>query len=309
MLRVLESTIELIAVTFPLNTRSARASVVTCTSKPGVNWPRYCWGKAKSAKSESSEVSCTTCWPELIICPTFTWRIPSWPSNGAIIVFFRILERIWSTTAFSLLNFDCAASSSAFESTFCDARPRVRSKSCRASSASASADRKSASSADASSWTNKSPFLAVLPFSKAIWLTTPPSSLETTAPWTAEIEPTADNVGAQSSSFTVALDTVVGGISIGVDIILPICSALIPTMITTRAIKPPTATPIVLSFDFICVLTGLAISCISDFCLWFEQQAPEPTCHFELSLAPFRSGHLLGAQYIEHQHSACHCEN
>jgi len=35
-----------------------------------------------------------------------------------------------------------------------------------------------------------------------------------------------------------------------------------------------TATPIVLSFDFICVLTGFATSCISEFCLWFEQQAP-----------------------------------
>src|SRR5207245_2765627 len=41
----------------------------------------------------------------------------------------------------------------------------------------------------------------------------------------------------------------------------------------------------------------------------FEQQTPEPPRHFQLSLAPFRCGHLLGSQHIEHQHSARDGEN
>src|SRR6266480_445849 len=211
--------------------------------------------------------------------------------------------------AVSLLNFDSAASSSAFEITFCEARPRVRSKSVRANSASASEDRKSASSDEVSSLIRTSPFFADPPFSNGMSLTTPPSSAATIAPCTAEIEPTAESIGAQSSSFTVTLDTVVGGITFGVDIILPICSPLITTMTAIRATKPPIATPIVLSFDFICVLTGFATSCISDFRLRFEQQTPQPPRHFHLSLAAFRCGHLLRLQNVAHQHSARYGEN
>ena len=112
----------------------------------------------------------------------FTWRIPSCPSNGATTVFFLILERIWSTTAVSLLNFDSAASSSAFETTFFEERSRVRSKSARASSTSASDDRSSASSCEASNLMRTSPFFAEAPFSNPISATVPPSSADTTAP-------------------------------------------------------------------------------------------------------------------------------
>src|SRR4030095_16795960 len=208
--------------------------------------------------------------------------------------------------AFSLLNFDSAASSSAFESTFCEARPRVRSKSWRASSASASADRKSASSWEASSFMITSPFLATPPFSNLMSLTTPPSSAAMIAPCTAETEPTAESTGAQSSSFTVALETVVGGITIGVDIILPICSALIPTSRTTRASRPPIASTHALFRDLTLGLveTGLAISCIRRFAFLFKQKSPQSPCDLQLACAPFRRGHFLGPQHVEHQHPA-----
>src|SRR6266550_976159 len=268
---------------------------------------------AKSANTGSSEVSGTTCWPALIICPTFTWRIPSWPSKGATSVFFLILERIWSTTAFSLLNFDCAASSSAFESTFCDARPRVRSKSCRASSASASADRKSASSWEASSFMITSPFLATPPFSNLMSLTTPPSSAAMVAPCTAETEPIAESTGAQFSSRTSALETVCGGgvIALAAAIILKICNPLIPTSRMTSASRPPIARPHAplpdLTFGF--VETGLAISCIRWFAFPSKQEPPQPSCDFQLAGAPFRGGHLLWLQNVAHQHSSRDSKN
>jgi hypothetical protein len=106
------------------------------------------------------------------------------------------------------------------------------------------ANSKSACSEVETSLTRTSPFFATPPFWKRISPTTPPSSLETTAPCTGEIEPTAESVGAQSSSFTTALDTVVGGICIGDDIILRICIAFIPKSMTTTASIAPTAIPI-----------------------------------------------------------------
>src|SRR5207248_4166557 len=213
--------------------------------------------------------------------------------------------------AVSLLNFDSAASSSAFEITFCEARPRVRSKSCRASSASASEDRKSASSDEVSSLIRTSPFFADPPFSNGMSLTTPPSSAATIAPCTAEIEPTAESTGAQSSSFTVTLETVVGGITFGVDAILTICSPLIPTSRMTRATRPPIAIrhapPTGLTLGL--VETGLAISCICWFGFISKQEPPQSPCDFQLAGAPFRRGHLLRLQNIAHQHSARDSKN
>jgi hypothetical protein len=57
-----------------------------------------------------------------------------------------------------------------------------------------------------------SPFFASAPFSKLISLTMPASSRKRQAPSTALTDPTAVRRGAQSSSFTDALLTVVGGI-------------------------------------------------------------------------------------------------
>src|SRR5438105_721355 len=196
------------------------------------------------------------------------------------------------------------------------ARSRDRSRSVRASCASAAADRKSASSCDVSSFMSTSPFFACAPLSKPISLTTPASSAETTAPCTALTDPTAVRRGAQSSSFTVALDTVVGGITIFVVIILPICSALTPKTQTTIATSRPIAMTTLrqrrrgLTLD----CTGrfemlFATSCISEFSLWFKQQAPEPARHFHLSIAPFRRGHLLRLQNVAHQHSARDSKN
>src|SRR6266480_1797267 len=210
--------------------------------------------------------------------------------------------------AFSLLNFDSAASISALEITFFDTRSRARSKSVRASSASACADRNNASSWETSSLTSTSPFFACAPFSNRTSPTVPPSSVDTTAPCAALTDPTADSLGAQSSSFTVALVTVTEGIIFGLLIILPICSALMPktkiTIATSRPIAMPRPLRRGLTFD--CVETPeivFATSCISQFCLRFEQQAPEPPRHFQLPRSPFRCGRLLGAQHIEHQHS------
>src|SRR6266478_3856290 len=213
--------------------------------------------------------------------------------------------------AVSLLNFDSAASSSAFETTFCEARPRVRSKSVRASSASASADRKSASSWEASSFMITSPFLATPPFSNLMSLITPPSSAAMIAPCTAETEPTAESTGAQSSSFTVALETVVAGITIGVDAILTICSALTPTSRMTRAIKPAIASTHALLPDLTLGLveTGLAISCIRRFTFLSKQESPQSSCDFQLPGAPFRGGHLLRLQNVAHQHPARDSKN
>src|SRR5437667_10608659 len=212
--------------------------------------------------------------------------------------------------AFSLLNFDSAASISALEITFFDTRSRARSKSVRASSASACADRNNASSWETSSLTSTSPFFACAPFSNRISVTTPPSSVDTTAPCAALTDPTADSLGAQSSSFTGALVTVTEGIILGLLIILPICSALMPKTKITIATSRPMATPRLrrrrgLTFDCTGTVEILfATSCIREFCLWFEQQTPERSRHFQLPRAPFSCGHFLGAQHIEHQHPA-----
>ena len=194
------------------------------------------------------------------------------------------------------------------------ARSRDRSRSVRASCASASADRKSASSCDASSFMSTSPFFAWAPLSKLISLTTPASSAETTAPWTALTDPTAVSLGAQSSSFTDALVTVVGGIVCGMLIILPICRNLVPKTKTPIAINSAIAItmPLRRRFGVDCIgrfETGLATSCISEFCLRFNQQAPQSARHFQLSLPPLRRGHFLWAQHIEHQHPACDGKN
>ena len=213
--------------------------------------------------------------------------------------------------AFSLLNFDSAASISALEITFFDTRSRARSKSVRASSASACADRNNASSWETSSLTSTSPFFACAPFSNRISPTVPPSSVDTTAPCAALTDPTADSRGAQSSSFTAALVTVVTGSIFGLLIILPICSALMPTTKIRIAASNPIATPKPprLRLTLVSVEIFFATSCISEFCLRFEQQTPEPPRYFQLSLAPFRRGHLVRAQYIEHQHSSRDGEN
>ena len=194
------------------------------------------------------------------------------------------------------------------------ARSRDRSRSVFASCASASADRRSASSCDASSFMRTSPFFATAPFSKLISLTTPASSVETTAPWAALTDPTAVSRGAQSSSFTDALVTVVGGIVRGILIILPICRNLTPKTKAHIAISRVIAITIGLRrrFGGDCFgrfKTGLATSCISKFCLRFKQQLPQPARYLQLSLAPLFRGHFLWTQRIEHQHPSCDGKN
>src|SRR5262249_24747464 len=193
-------------------------------------------------------------------------------------------------------------------------RSRARSRSVRPSCASASPDRKSASSCDASSFMRTSPFFACAPFSKLIWLTMPASSVDTTAPCTALTDPTAVRRGAQSSSFTDALLTVVGGIVCGVVIIFPICSALIPKTKTHIATTRAIAILIGLRrrFGLDCIgrfETGLATSCISEYCLRFEQQAPQSAGHLQLSLPSLLRSHFLWTQHIQHQHAACYGED
>src|SRR5262245_20644814 len=193
--------------------------------------------------------------------------------------------------------------------TFFVARSRLRSKSARASSASASAERRSASSWVTSSLTSTSPFLASAPFSNLISLTVPPSSVETTAPCTALTDPTAVSIGGQSSSFTVALVTVVAGIVLGLLIILPICSALMPKTKTTMAPSRAIAMRRPLRRDFRrgCTglsKTGLATSCISWFHVGFEQQAPQSARDLQLPCTALRRSHFLRTQHIQHQHPA-----
>src|SRR5437667_4487758 len=106
-----------------------------------------------------------------------------------------------------------------------------------------------------------------------ISLTVPASSVETIAPCTAETVPTADNIGAQSSSFTGALVTVATGIGAFVVAILTICIALIPQITRTNA---PTAkraliTILPVDFTFASLLKGLATSCIGQLSLRLEQ--------------------------------------
>src|SRR5262245_1099409 len=160
-----------------------------------------------------------------------------------------------------------------------------------------------------------SPFLASAPFSKLISLTMPASSADTMAPCTALTDPTAVKRGAQSSSLTVALLTVVGGIPCGVLIIFPICRILMPKTKTHIATSRAMAITIGFRrrrFGRDCIgrfETGLATSCISKFCLRFKQQAPESARYLQLSLPPLLRGHFLWTQHIEHQHAACDGEN
>src|SRR5262245_58549049 len=156
-----------------------------------------------------------------------------------------------------------------------------------------------------------SPFFASAPFSKLISLTMPASSVETTAPCTALTDPTAVSRGAQSSSFTDALLTVVGGIVCGMLIILPICKALMPTTKTIIAAsrpiatpKPPRVRPTLASIEL-----PFATSCISEFGFRFKQQPPEFARHLQLSLPSLRRGHFLWTQHVQHQHSACDGKN
>src|SRR5205823_10995682 len=86
------------------------------------------------------------------------------PIKGACTSFFEIIELIWPTTAFNLLNFDSDASCSAFEMTWRAARSRLRCRSARANSKSASAVCNCASSDEASSLIKTSPFFASPPF-------------------------------------------------------------------------------------------------------------------------------------------------
>src|SRR5215472_16619420 len=152
-----------------------------------------------------------------------------------------------------------------------------------------------------------SPFFAWAPFSKLISLTTPASSVETTAPCTALTDPTAVRCGAQFSSFTDALVTVVGGIVRGMAIIFPICRNLVPKIKTTIAMSRAIAMPIPRRRGFArapdgTFEIGFKTSCISEFCLWFEQQAPQPARYLQLSLSPLRRGRLRRSQHIQHQH-------
>src|SRR5262245_28974495 len=142
----------------------------------------------------------------------------------------------------------------------------------------------------------------------------PASSVETIAPCTALTDPTAVRRGAQSSSFTDALLTVVGGIPCGMLIIFPICRILMPK---TKAHIPINRAIVITiglrrRFGRDCIgrfETGLATSCISEFCVRFKQQAPESARHLQLSLAPLFRGHFLWTQRIEHQHPACDGKN
>src|SRR5207248_8667018 len=73
------------------------------------------------------------------------------------------------------------------------------------------------------------------PFGNLISLTVPPSSVETTAPTTAGIDPTDERTGGQSSSLTGALDTVVGGIVIGEEAILRNLKAFTSASVKNKA--------------------------------------------------------------------------
>src|SRR5207248_7670115 len=77
-----------------------------------------------------------------------------------------------------------------------------------------------------------------------ISLTVPPSSVETTAPCTADIDPTDERTGGQSSSFTGALVTVVGGITIGEAPILRNCKAFTSASARNKASVAKIAPPV-----------------------------------------------------------------
>src|SRR4051812_21899507 len=103
-------------------------------------------------------------------------------------------------------------------------------------------------------------------------------------------------MGAQSSAFTTALDTAVGGIANGVDIIFLIWSVLIPNRTTMAATRPRTDRTTGLRVNLITfplVRTGLATSCISWLAFRFEQQTPEAAGYFKLARASFGFGHFL----------------
>src|SRR5207245_7141615 len=123
---------------------------------------------------------------------------------------------------------------------------------------------------------------------------------------TALTDPTAVNCGAQCSSFTVALLTVVGGIVCGVLIIFPICSTLMPTTKTKIAANRPIATPKPprVRLTLVSIEMPFATSCIRQFCLRFEQQAPQSPRHLQLSLPPLRRRPFLLAETHLHPHSS-----
>ena len=75
-----------------------------------------------------------------------------------------------------------------------------------------------------------------------ISLTVPASSALIMAPCTGEIDPTAVRIGCQSPFCTVALVTVVGGITIFLpaEISVMICQTLMPAMSRKTATSPAT---------------------------------------------------------------------
>src|SRR5437773_5241954 len=128
----------------------------------------------------------------------------------------------------------------------------------------------------------------------------PPNSVDTTAPWTALTLPTADSIGAQSSSFTIALVTVSTGIGCLAEIIVKICKPLMRISSTARPTTAAIAIHIFFRAGFI--IKDFAMSCISRLGLAREKQTPKSSRDFELPRTPFRCRHSLWLQDVAHQH-------
>ena len=143
--------------------------------------------------------------------PTSTRRIPSCPAKGALICFLS-MSACWAVTLAAAPSSRARASSySDCETDFFGNRLATRSNFSSARRRSATRPSRVARSEASSSWSNRSPSLAVSPESKWMVLTFPATSLVTSIPDTAATLPTALIVGIQASFRTCDTATTGGG--------------------------------------------------------------------------------------------------
>ena len=149
--------------------------------------------------------------PASIYWPRLTWRIPRRPLNGARIILRLMMASCCLTRASAASNFAWISSNSDFEVTFFFSKSFARLNCTWLSLRSARSASSAAMSTDTSSLIKTSPVSTGLPDWMTISLTIPETSLLTSIPLVATIEPTEDRVGSRCSSITWMVLITAGG--------------------------------------------------------------------------------------------------